>query len=222
MHLLTASGVVWGLLALEAAATGRFRAAMAWMCVAVAVDAVDGVLARAARVGQVLPRIDGALLDNLVDYLNFVVVPAWLLTRANAFPTSAGLAPAAAICLASAYQFSQVDAKTEDRYFKGFPSYWNVLAVYLLAVRPSPLASLAIVSVLCLLVFVPLHYVYPSRTPFLRPLTLGLGSAWALSLIAIVWLYPGAPRALVWSSLAYPVYYLALSVWISIRRQRCR
>lgn len=221
MHLLTASGAVWGLLALDATAAGRFRRAMGLMCLAVAVDAVDGVLARVVRARQVLPGFDGALLDNLVDYLNFVVVPAWLLARAGALPPGTGLAAAAAICLASAYQFAQADAKAEGVFFKGFPSYWNVLAVYLLALRPAPSVSLAIVLLLCVLVFVPLYYVYPTRTPQLRRLTLTLSVPWSLSVVALVWRYPQAPPWLAWVSLAYPSYYLGLSLWLSVKRYRC-
>ena len=145
-----------------------------------------------------------------------------MLTRAGAFPGDAGLAPAAGIGLASAYQFAQTDAKSEGRYFKGFPSYWNVLAVYLLVLHPAPSVALAIVAVLCLLVFVPLYYVYPTRTPVLRRLTLALGSAWGAAIVTMVWLYPNAPGALVWGSLAYPLYYLALSIWVSLRRRGCR
>ena len=83
---------------------------------------------------------------------------------------------------------------------------------------PPPGAALAVVAVLCVLVFVPVHYVYPTRTPRLRSLTIALGVAWAASVIAMVALHPEVPRWLPWTSLLYPSYYVALSLWVSRRR----
>ncbi len=188
---------------------------MGFMCAAVAVDAVDGVLARRLRVREVVPAIDGTLLDNLVDYLNYVVVPAYLLLRAGVFPAGTALAASTAICLSSAYQFSQVDAKADGIFFKGFPSYWNVVAGYLLIAAPPPAVALAVVATLCVMVFVPVYYVYPTRTPVLRSLTIALGLGWGFSMIVMVALHPEVPRWLVGISLLYPSYYVALSLWLT-------
>ena len=136
VHLLTASGVCWGLLALEAVYAGRFRFALGWLGVALAVDGIDGALARRLRVAEVAPEIDGALLDNLVDYLNYVFVPAVLIYRAGVLPGDLALPSAAAICTVSAFQFVHREAKTADA-FRGFPSYWNVVAAYLLLLEMS-------------------------------------------------------------------------------------
>ena len=147
VHLLTASGAVCGLLALQGIAGGRFKTALVWMAVAVVIDGVDGPLARSVGVSRVLPGIDGTLLDNVVDYLNYVVVPAFLIVEASLVPLRLEVVGGAAICLSSAFQFTRIDAKTPDHFFRGFPSYWNVLAFYLLVLRPDPRLNLAIIAV---------------------------------------------------------------------------
>ena len=124
----------------------------------------------------------------------------------------------AATLLASALGFARRDAKTGDHLFTGFPSYWNIVAVYLIALRPAPWTAAAILLGLAVLVFVPIRYVYPSRTVFLRPLTLVLGAIWTVAFVAIIAQLPAPSAALVWGSLAYPLYYLALSLWLTVRR----
>ena len=213
VHLLTASGAVWGLLALDATARARLDSALGWMALAVVVDGIDGVLARRARVRILLPSVDGSLLDNLVDFLNYVVVPAFLLLRAELLPARLALAGAAAICLASAFQFTHAEAKAADR-FRGFPSYWNVVVFYLLLLRPDPWIASGIVAALCLLAFAPVTWVYPTRTRELRVPTLALTTVWAAAVGVLLWRYPDHPRWLAVASLAYVVYYLVLSLWL--------
>jgi len=219
-HALTASGAVWALLALIAVADGRFRAALGWMFLAVIIDGVDGALARRAQVTRVLPGIDGTLLDNLVDYANYVLVPAFLIHRAALLPPAFSVFGAAAICLASAFQFSQADAKTDDHYFKGFPSYWNVVAFYLLVLGTGPWTNLAVVFALCVLVFAPVYWVYPSRTRAWRVPTLVLSALWGVLLAAILASYPEHEAWLAWVSLLFVVYYVLLSVALTAERRR--
>jgi len=220
IHVLTASGAAWGLLAILAIGQGRFRSALGWMGLAVLVDAVDGPLARRFGVADVLPRIDGRLLDNLIDYLNYAVVPALFIHEVGALPDGFDLAAAALICMVSAFQFSHAEAKSSDLRFRGFPSYWNVLALYLLLLRPPPWISLSVVVVLCVMVFVPVYYVYPSRTRQYRGLTLPLTAAYALCLVAAVIQYPDTDSRLVYASLLYGVYYVAVSLKIGVELRR--
>ncbi len=211
VHLLTASGAGCGLFALEATLAGRYRAAFAWLGLALVVDGVDGALARAARVTDVASEIDGALLDNVVDYVTYVFVPACLIHRAALLPAAGSLAAAAAICLASAVQFAHREAKTAQD-FRGFPSYWNVVALYLFLLRPAPPLALAVVAVLAILAVSPVRFVYPTRTREWRGLTLALATVWLGLLAAAVSAPPRAARGAVWLSLFFPLYYLALSL----------
>ena len=122
------------------------------------------------------PQFNGARLDDIVDYLTFVFVPVFILRHDGLLPAGAvGLAVAAAVLLSSAYGFSREDAKTPDHFFTGFPSYWNIVAVYMVAIQLSPLVNAAILCGLVALVFVPIGYIYPSRTPRWQAATVALG-----------------------------------------------
>ena len=222
VHAYTASGALAAFLGTLAVIDGDYRAAFLWMVVATFVDASDGVLARVARVKETLPGFDGARLDDIVDYLTFVFLPVLLLLHAGSLPDGWGILVAAAVLLSSAYGFASLDAKTDDYFFTGFPSYWNIVAVYLYAAGLPPAVNAAILLVLVALVFVRIGYVYPSRTPVLRGLTVLLGGIWAIMILAIIIMLPDVSPALVVGSLFYPVYYVVLSLVLQARRRRSR
>ncbi|HXV77016.1 MAG TPA: hypothetical protein VD788_11935 [Candidatus Polarisedimenticolaceae bacterium] len=220
VHLLTASGGAIALFAIEAISGGRIRSALGWMCAAVVVDGVDGTLARRARVRELLPRIDGALLDNVVDYVNYAIVPAWLIHANGLLPERFSPAGTLVIAVAAAFQFSHTSAKSEDHLFRGFPSYWNVTAFYLLVGDLAPGINLAVVCGLALLSVVPLYWVYPSRTPTLRRTTIALTVLWGAALITMIVRYPRVDPWLARISLLYVAYYTAVSLWLTYRRRR--
>jgi phosphatidylcholine synthase len=199
-------------MAMLAIARGEWRMALLWMAAALAFDSFDGMLARWAHVKTVLPHFDGALLDNLVDYLNYAVVPAFFLVAAGLVPEGWDLLGAAGIVLASGYQFCRTDAKTEDHYFTGFPSYWNAVVFYLLLLQLEPRIGLAIIALFCVLVFVPFRYAYPSRTRPFRPLTLALSCVWGILCLIVLFTYPDHSPAVVWASLLYIPYYVVISI----------
>ena len=222
VHLLTASGALWGLLALQAIASGRFGAAMGWMALAVAVDSVDGAAARLLRVSQVVPEIDGSLLDNMVDYLNYAVVPAALMLASDVLPTTIALAASACVVLAAGLQMSHRQAKTDDHLFRGFPSYWNIVAAYLLFLRLDPRLGVSIVLGLAALSVLPVYFPYPSRTARLRRATLALGALWGLCMILLVLTWPDSDRRLARLSLFYPAWHAALGAWLTRERRSRR
>jgi phosphatidylcholine synthase len=218
VHALTASGALIGLLALHAAWGGDFRTAFLWLIAATAIDAVDGWLARLARVGTHAPEIDGARLDDIVDYVTYVFVPAAIMLRGVLFPAAWAWPAAGAVVLSSAFGFSRTNAKTPDHFFTGFPSYWNIVALYLMLLGLAPAWNLGVVLALAALVFVPIGYLYPSRMTSWRTPTLVFGAAWAAQMVWIVWRLPAiSPAAVLWS-LAFPAYYVVLSLVLHARR----
>ena len=219
VHLYTASGAVCAFFALEAASRGSLRAAFLWLAVQVAIDSSDGALARLVGVKAVLPDIDGNRLDDIVDYLTYVFVPAVIVVTAGVVPPPLGWVVASAMLLSSAFGFSSAQAKTDDHFFTGFPSYWNVVVLYLVAFRGPVVTNALILLVLAVLVFVPLRYLYPSRTPVLRPVTVALGLVWALLMLGVVASLPDPPRALLYPSLVFPAYYVGLSLVLDHRRR---
>jgi len=214
VHAYTASGAVVGFLALRAAFLGRARDAFRWMLVAVLIDATDGTLARAVEIKRVLPWFDGAKLDDIVDYFTFVIVPVVFLYHLHLLPVFGTLLFVALPLLASAYGFCQAAAKTPDFFFTGFPSYWNIVAFYLYAGQTPLWLNGTLICILSLFVFVPIRYLYPTRTVPFRRLTNLLGGLWVGVLLVLLWQFPTPSPWLVLFSLYYPLYYTALSFYL--------
>ena len=193
-------------------------ALLAWLAISIVVDATDGFLARAFRVHEVVPDVNGSHLDDIVDYLTFVFVPAFLMYQAGRLPAGWGLPVVSAMLVSSVVAFAKADAKSADHFFTGFPSYWNIVALYLVGLGVTPWLNAVILLALCALVFVRIGYVYPSRTPTLRRLTLLLGCAWGALLIYEILRFPATD---VWLpvSLVFPAYYVILSLVLHARRR---
>jgi phosphatidylcholine synthase len=228
VHLYTASGAVLTLLILVAAFNGNAVAALWLMLATLIIDSTDGLLARRFRVKELLPSFDGRRLDDIVDYMTYALAPVLLLWSGGYLPEGAfGVALAALPLLASSYQFCQVDAKTEDgattdHFFLGFPSYWNILAFYAIVFDLSPVTVGAILVVCSLLVFVPIRYVYPSRTVAFRKVTITLTTLWIASYVAILVQMPNPDPLLQTLSLLYLVYYFGLSFYLSRKMLKAR
>jgi phosphatidylcholine synthase len=163
VHAFSASGAVLALLAVIAIDGHRWTEAMLWLFAALVVDGVDGTMARAARVKELAARVDGAVLDLVIDYLNYVFVPTLFILEAGMLPDAAALPLAAFIQLSSLYIFARRDMKTEDNYFRGFPALWNIVALYLFAAGLEPTIAALVVAALVVLTFAPIHFVHPFR-----------------------------------------------------------
>lgn len=214
VHLFTATGAVWGLLTLLAIWDGDYRLAIIYIIIAMFVDGVDGILARWFNVNKYARWIDGGLMDNIIDYLNYVLVAALLLIRVpNLMPQGFEMVAAISILLTSAFQFSQVEAKTDDEsyFFKGFPSVWNFLVVYMMLLGLHPWINFILVVACNVLVFIPVKYLYPTRNTRLRRLTLALTYLYGALGVWGLLQYPDVPEWVAPVSFIYVVYYAAMS-----------
>lgn len=220
VHAYTASGIVLAWFALVATLGGEYRKAFLLLLLATLVDTTDGTLARRADVARTAPLIDGAQLDNIIDFATYVFVPVVLVWRAELLPAGLSEWVIGLVLLASAAGFAHHDAKTDDHLFTGFPSYWNVVALYLYALGWSPAVNAGVLVLLAGLVFVPVRYVYPSRTTAGMSVTVPFGMVWCIQVLLVIWWLPAPPRWLVLTSLAFPAYYLVLSLWLTARRAR--
>lgn len=211
VHAFTASGAVLALLALFAIQGHRWTEAMLWLLAALVVDGVDGSLARAAHVKSFAARIDGDVLDLVIDYLNYVFVPTLFMLEAGLLPAGLALPLAALIQVSALYVFARRDMKTADSYFRGFPALWNIVALYLFAAGVGVSVAAAVVAAFVLLTFAPIHFAHPFRVrdygawlpaltclwagatfgllwdpgPALRPVLLGLSAAAGLAIIGM-------------------------------------
>jgi phosphatidylcholine synthase len=211
VHAYTAFGAVLGFLALSAAFRGDFTTTFWMLALAFLVDATDGTLARRAHVKKVVPWIDGSLLDNIIDYLTFTVVPVAVLVQPGILPEGFQWT-AMTVLLASAYGFSRTDAKGfVEHYFLGFPSYWNVMVFYFVVLETNAWVNLLFTLGLVVMVFVPMRWLYPSRMEQGQRLTVWLGIVWAVMGMVLILQLPEPTKWLAWISLFYPAYYTLAS-----------
>ncbi len=226
LHGFTASGGFVGLLALLAIHQGNLSKAFWMMGVAIIIDAVDGAFARMIRVSEVIPQIDGALLDNIVDFFTYTLVPAFFLLVTSFLPDALRIFCVAAIVFSSAYQFTHVNAKTQDHFFRGFPSYWNIAVLYLYLWQMSTMVNAIVILLLALLSFVPIKYVYPSRLEYLtahrglRFVMLLATVVWGVATAGLLWRYPHSGGLFMLFSVGYLIVYVVISLyrtWVPLR-----
>lgn len=219
IHIFTASGAYVGLLALLAIYNQKPLSAFWLMFIAILIDAVDGMFARLVKIKLAVPEIDGALLDNIVDFFTYTIVPSFFILVIPLVPPAWKIPCILAVTFSSAYQFTQVDAKTADHFFKGFPSYWNIVIFYLFFWQMNPWVNLIILFALAALSFVPIKYVYPSRLDFLthsKWLRIGMLVAtivWGAATSGLLWVYPQTNHLLVFISMAYILLYVVISLY---------
>lgn len=212
VHAFTASGALLGFLALLAALEDRYAAMFAWLTVALVVDAVDGTFARRADVKRTAPEFSGEILDLVVDYVTYVLVPALAMYRAGLMPEEVSLAATGMILVSAALYFADVRMKTGDWYFRGFPAVWNMFAFLAFVLRPDPWMLVGIVIAFCALTFAPIAFVHPMRVARLRLLNLVMmGAATVLSAMSIWWhLDPPLPVKL--GLAATGLYFLLIGI----------
>lgn len=221
VHLYTTSTLLFVVLGMVWILEGRYELALVAMAITLVIDATDGTLARMHRVAQTAPAIDGSLLDNIVDFASYVVLPILFLLHAGLLVQPVW-AFATLLAFSSAYGFSRTTAKQSDEgFFVGFPSYWNVVVFYAYVLDLSPAFTSAIVVGLSLLVFTGVRFLYVSRLRRGRLLHFVLGSAWGAILIATLFIEPGPLRAiLAYGSLSYVAFYLLHSVLLDRQSRR--
>ncbi len=222
VHLYTALGLVCAAAMAVLIVRGgdaSFRRVFLLMLVATAIDATDGWLARRARVKEVLPGFSGRTLDDLIDFQTYSALPLLLLWRSDVFPGALAwvlLIP----LLASAYGFSQVNVKTDEGFFLGFPSYWNIVAFYIYMLQPPVAIAIVVLITFAALTFVPTPYLYATQG---GPFAVVINGGAVAYFIAIVWVLIGPERqsrTVTFASLLYPAAYLVLSAVVAVRARR--
>lgn len=178
VHLLTATGAVFAMLAMLAAVDGKWSLMFLWLVVAFAVDGIDGPLARRYHVKQYAPHFDGVLLDLIIDYLTYVFIPAFALFKSGLLPGWTGWFAIIIITFASALYYADTRMKTRDNSFSGYPGVWNMPVLVLFAIEPNFWISLALVTALAVAMFLPLKFIHPVRTERWRNVSLPMAFAW--------------------------------------------
>ena len=178
VHLLTATGAVFAMLAMLAAVDEKWGLMFLWLVVAFAVDGIDGPLARKYDVKTNAPQYDGVLMDLIIDYITYVFIPAYALFKSGLLPGWTGWIAIIVITFTSVVYFADTRMKTKDNSFSGFPGCWNMVVIVLFALEPNFYAILGIVVVLSAAMFMPLKFIHPVRTDRWRMLSLPTALAW--------------------------------------------
>ena len=221
VHLLTASGAVFAMLAMLEAVQGDWATMFFWLVVAFAVDGIDGPLARATDVKTNAPRIDGVLLDLIIDYHTYVFIPAFALFTSGLLPGWTGWFAIILITFTSALYFADSRMKTSDNSFSGFPGCWNMLVLVLFALEPNFTAILIMVSLLALAMFFPIKFVHPVRTERWRTVTLPATFLWTFFAGWAAWVGFDTPAIVDWGLIATSLWLvLAGAVQQVIWRER--
>lgn len=214
VHIYTSFGLPCAFLALLSAQAGHARVAFIILLVSILIDGTDGPLARRWEVQKWTPNFDGRKLDDITDYLTYVFVPAFILFQ---FQLVAGWGILALLfaLLASAYRFASDDAKTDDKHFTGFPSYWNIVALFMVLLKSPPTVNAVVIAALAVLVLAPMKF--PSSQALSRWEWVAMGLCGALVIYLLLFDFDNPSPALVYLALIYPIYHLVSSVIKTMR-----
>mgnify|MGYP000000219446 FL=1 len=194
VHALTISGLVWAALALQALLNDDIALMWLWFVIALIVDGVDGTLARKVGVREVIPWFDGAVVDNLVDYLTWTFLPALFMSMALPFgPAPVPLLMMILIIVSSVFCYANDGEKSNDNYFVGFPAAWNCVAIIMYVLQTPAWVNIIATIVLAALTLVPIHYTHPARVKRFRAINIVSVVLWLFACGALVVLYPVQP-----------------------------
>ncbi|SHM61037.1 phosphatidylcholine synthase [Phytopseudomonas punonensis] len=217
VHAVTASGVILGMLALLALIEGRAESCLMWLGLALLVDGLDGTLARKYDVKVVLPHFDGSTLDLVIDYLTYVFIPAIFVYRFIPLPEYTLLLSVGIILLSSLFCFCNVNMKSKDNYFVGFPAAWNVVVVYLYLLDFEPWVTFAVIMVLAGLTLTRMKFLHPFRVKQFMPLNIAVTMVWMFACAGLILQFPAQP---VWLLVLWGLssaYFVGMCVWRSAR-----
>lgn len=212
VHLFTATGAVFAMLAMLAAVEARWDLMYLWLVVAFAVDGIDGPLARHYDVKRNAPQFDGVLLDLIIDYLTYVFIPAFALFKSGLMDGWTGWAAIIVITFSSAMYFADTRMKTKDNSFSGFPGCWNMLVLVIFALQPNHWVSLMLVAVLSAAMFLPLKFIHPVRTERWRSLSLPIALVWTVLAGWTAWVDFTASPAIQAGLILTSVYLLSVGM----------
>ncbi len=190
VHGFTASGAVLGFLALISIFNNDQTSSFLWLGLALLVDGLDGTIARKVGVSDKAPNIDGSTLDNVIDYLNYVIIPSLMIYWFQMVPNGWEIIIPASIFAVSLYTFANINMKTEDYYFSGFPALWNIVVLYFYILNTNHYINLIVIIFLSILTFIPIKFVHPLRVKKLRNITIFCTIIWSATTLKLVTTFP--------------------------------
>ena len=187
VHLFTVSGVFFSFLALIASIERNLPLVFFYLALALFIDGVDGSLARRADVKKYTPNINGENLDNIIDYLNYVFLPAFVIYWLDFVPSGLEIISAFIILAVSCYTFANSNIKTSDFYFSGFPALWNIVILYFYILDTDPFLNFFTICLLAIFTFIPIKYLHPFRVKRFRLVSLSVLGIWMVTTVLILY-----------------------------------
>lgn len=214
VHAFTASGMVAGFMAILAITAHEFKTAMLWLFVTLIIDGIDGTFARLFKVKEVLPNFDGSMIDAVIDFATYGIIPAYFIYEASLLPEDYRLLGAAIILMVSAIYYGKSGMISNDYYFIGFPVMWNMVAFYLFFVTNiSEWLNFILVVIFAIMHFIPIKFLYPSRTQKYRWLNITVSAIFVISNIWIIMIYDEKNMILSWISIACVGFYAWMGIY---------
>ncbi len=210
VHILTASGSFLAFLGVVAAAEQRFVDMFWWLGLALAVDGIDGPIARKVRVKEVLPNWSGDMLDNVIDYVTYVLLPAFALYQSHLMGQTLSFAAAGLMVVSSAIYYADTGTKTAENFFSGFPIAWNMVVFTFFVVRPGEMVAFGFVVFSVILTFLPVDFIHPVRVKRLRPLNLFVFAIWSIFSVISLLQHFESPNWIVWGVSATGLYLFCI------------
>jgi len=186
VHGFTGSGAVLGFLAIISILNSDAVGAFLWLGLALLIDGIDGTLARKVDVNKQTPNIDGTILDSVIDYLNYVIIPSLMIYWFQMVPPGLEIILPAGIFLVSLYTFANLQMKTDDYYFRGFPAVWNIVVLYFFILGTHLYINVVVIVICLILTFLPVKFVHPLRVKELRNITIFVTIIWSATTLKLV------------------------------------
>lgn len=219
VHAFTASGIIFGLLALLAIIDGKPAMSFLWMGCTLLIDGIDGTLARRYDVKKQVPAFDGAILDLVIDYITYVFVPAIFIYTFITLPYGTYILSTIIILIFSFFCFCNVNMKSKDNYFVGFPATWNIVALYFIVIQPPAFITFLVIIGLAILSIVPVKFLHPFRVKKAMPINIIFSLIWLISSGILIAQYGGSGSFATWTLILWwiaGIYFIGFGVWQTI------
>tara|TARA_Y100001936_G_scaffold90358_1_gene88924 strand:- start:52 stop:789 length:738 start_codon:yes stop_codon:yes gene_type:complete len=222
IHLLTGMGIIAGFFAVIAILNDNQKEAFLWLGLAFLIDSVDGTLARKFNVKKNLPNIDGKMLDSIIDFFNYVIIPSIMIYWFRYVPDQFIIFIPAILILISIFSYVNLNILTDDNYYNGFPAIWNVVILYFYIFGTSQNINLIFLILLILLKFSPLKCIHPLRVKKLKNFSIFFSILWFITSVFLIILKgsnlnPVYEIFLMFLWVVSNIYFITVSVFKTLR-----
>lgn len=217
VHIFTSLGSIVALLSLIFATNEQWYYLVLCMTLALVIDGIDGPIARSLKVKEVLPNWSGEQLDNIIDYVTYVIVPAFVFYKSGLMENKLAIIASSAIVISSAIYYADIGMKTCENFFKGFPVVWNLVLFVFILIKPSSVVTFSLIMTFIICTFFPIWFLHPVRVVRLRWLNLPIFLFWgALCMVGLFFYNLNPPFLFNVILVLFSLYLLLIGAFMQI------